>query len=140
MNLGLRIREARLAKGLKLDDVTRLTGIPGATISRYETGGVQKIPSTALLKLAPVLGLDLGMGGRPVAPGVAARIVEFLRALEERERQRGIEFQRALEQQRETWEAQQRWAQEQIEAIVRSIDEENYPSDDGTQPIQEPRS
>ncbi len=47
--LGERVRAARLAKGLSLNDMRTITGIDAATISKLETSSLKAVPKPETL-------------------------------------------------------------------------------------------
>lgn len=53
-----RIRELRLARGLSLTDLTRVTGIPTATLYRYEVGSIRQPSLGNARAIADALGAD----------------------------------------------------------------------------------
>lgn len=55
MALKDRLKSARLAKGLTLDDVSTKVGVSRQTIQRYESGVISNIPSDNIEKLATAL-------------------------------------------------------------------------------------
>ena len=59
MNIGNRIRELRLAKGLKIADLADAVGIDGANISRVETGKQKSFTEQSLKKYANALGVSV---------------------------------------------------------------------------------
>lgn len=59
MNIGNRIRELRLAKGMKISELADAIGIDGANISRVETGKQKSFTEQSLSKYAHALGVDV---------------------------------------------------------------------------------
>ncbi|MFP2514008.1 XRE family transcriptional regulator [Buttiauxella agrestis] len=59
MNIGNRIRELRLAKGMKISDLAEAVGIDGANISRLETGKQKSFTEQSLTKFAEALGVSV---------------------------------------------------------------------------------
>lgn len=59
MNIGKRIRELRLAKGMKISDLADAVGIDGANISRLETGKQKSFTEQSLSKFAEALGVGV---------------------------------------------------------------------------------
>lgn len=59
MNIGKRIRELRLAKGMKISDLADVVGIDGANISRLETGKQKSFTEQSLSKFAEALGVGV---------------------------------------------------------------------------------
>ena len=55
MKIGERIREHRLACGLSVDDLAKKLNINRATVYRYESSVIEKLPVTVLKPLAKVL-------------------------------------------------------------------------------------
>lgn len=58
MNIGQRMREARKAKGLRQEDLAKLTGIHRATIAHVECGQRQPRPDL-IAAVAKALGLEV---------------------------------------------------------------------------------
>lgn len=56
MTIGERIRQRRLELGLTADDVAAALGKNRATVYRYESNSIEKLPTTVLEPLAEVLG------------------------------------------------------------------------------------
>lgn len=59
MNIGNRIRELRLAKGMKISELAEAVGIDGANISRLETGKQKSFTEQSLTKFAEALGVSV---------------------------------------------------------------------------------
>lgn len=59
MNIGNRIRELRLEKGLKISDLAEAVGIDGANVSRVETGKQKSFTEQSLSKYATALGVSV---------------------------------------------------------------------------------
>lgn len=59
MNIGNRIRELRLARGMKISDLADAVGIDGANVSRVETGKQKSFTEQSLSKYANALGVDV---------------------------------------------------------------------------------
>ncbi|KFC07030.1 regulatory protein [Trabulsiella guamensis ATCC 49490] len=59
MNIGNRIRELRLARGMKIADLADAVGIDGANVSRVETGKQKSFTEQSLSKYAAALGVDV---------------------------------------------------------------------------------
>ena len=57
MDIGQRIKEARLAKGLTQEQLGNLVGVQKSAIAKYENGRVVNIKRSTLHKLGKVLGL-----------------------------------------------------------------------------------
>lgn len=55
-----RIKQSREEAGYSYSDLSRLTGIPKASLQRYETGTTLKIPLSAISKLEQALNLPRG--------------------------------------------------------------------------------
>lgn len=55
MNAGSRIKSARVSKDMTLDEVAKRIRTTRQTLSRYETGIIQNIPSDKIEALAAVL-------------------------------------------------------------------------------------
>lgn len=70
MEIGLKIREARLAKGLTQQELGELVGLQKSAIAKYESGRVVNIKRSTLQKLAKALdlrGSDLVIEADPEA-------------------------------------------------------------------------
>ncbi|WMY72764.1 helix-turn-helix transcriptional regulator [Buttiauxella selenatireducens] len=59
MNIGNRIRELRIAKGMKISDLAEAVGIDSANISRLETGKQKSFTEQSLTKFAEALGVSV---------------------------------------------------------------------------------
>jgi transcriptional regulator with XRE-family HTH domain len=57
MDIGKKIRDARLAKGLTQEELGNLIGLQKSAIAKYENGRVVNIKRSTLQKLAKALGL-----------------------------------------------------------------------------------
>ena len=57
MDIGQKIKEARLAKGLTQEQLGNLVGVQKSAIAKYENGRVVNIKRSTLHKLGNVLGL-----------------------------------------------------------------------------------
>lgn len=57
MDIGDKIRNARLAKGLTQEELGNLVGLQKSAIAKYENGRVVNIKRSTLQKLAKALGL-----------------------------------------------------------------------------------
>lgn len=57
MDLGDKIREARLAKGMTQEELGDLLGLQKSAIAKYENGRVVNIKRSTLKKISDVLGL-----------------------------------------------------------------------------------
>lgn len=57
MDIGLRIKEARLAKGLTQEELGDIVGVQKSAIAKYENGRVVNIKRSTLQKLAKALDL-----------------------------------------------------------------------------------
>lgn len=57
MDIGQKIKEARLAKGLTQEQLGNLVGVQKSAIAKYENGRVVNIKRSTLHKLGKVLGL-----------------------------------------------------------------------------------
>jgi len=60
MNIGNRIRELRLARGLTMNDLADAVGVDQANISRLETGKQKSFTEQSLNKIANALNVSLG--------------------------------------------------------------------------------
>lgn len=59
MTIAERLRQARLDKGLTLQDVADLTGVCNSTIYRYERGEIKRLKEPVLKAIAGVLNIPL---------------------------------------------------------------------------------
>ena len=66
-----RLRESREVKGLSQRDLSRISGVPQAQISRIESGQVD-LRYSSLLSLAHSLGLEVTLVPRRMLPAVKA--------------------------------------------------------------------
>ena len=57
MDIGKRIKDARLAKGLTQEELGNIVGLQKSAIAKYENGRVVNIKRSTLQKLAKALGL-----------------------------------------------------------------------------------
>ena len=57
MNVGEKIREARLAKGMTQEELGRLLGVQKSAIAKYEKGRVVNIKRSTLKKISDILGI-----------------------------------------------------------------------------------
>lgn len=57
MDIGKRIKDARLAKGLTQEELGNIVGLQKSAIAKYENGRVVNIKRSTLQKLAQALGL-----------------------------------------------------------------------------------
>lgn len=60
MNINLKLKNARIEKGLSLSELSSLTGIAKSTLQRYETGSTKKIPIESISLLEKHLHLTPG--------------------------------------------------------------------------------
>lgn len=60
MNINLKLKNARIEKGLSLSELSSLTGIAKSTLQRYETGSTKKIPIESISLLEKYLHLTPG--------------------------------------------------------------------------------
>ena len=68
MDIGKKIKDARLAKGLTQEELGNIVGLQKSAIAKYENGRVVNIKRSTLQKLAKALGLrgsDLIMESEP---------------------------------------------------------------------------
>ena len=56
--VGLRIREARIARGWTHEELARRTGVNWRTVQRWQKGNLPRLPT--LLRLADILGVPEG--------------------------------------------------------------------------------
>lgn len=59
MTIGEKIKQARLAKGLTLQEVADKMSLTQGTLSKYENGDIKNIPNTRLKKLSKILDVDI---------------------------------------------------------------------------------
>ena len=52
------IRQKRIEKNLTMEELGKLVGVSGATVSRWESGGMATMKQTKIKKLADALGLS----------------------------------------------------------------------------------
>ena len=57
MEIGNKIREARLAKGMTQEELGDLLGVQKSAIAKYESGRVVNIKRSTLKKISDILGL-----------------------------------------------------------------------------------
>lgn len=68
MDIGQKIRDARLARGMTQEELGDLVGLQKSAIAKYETGRVVNIKRSTMQKLAKALGLrgsDLAIESEP---------------------------------------------------------------------------
>lgn len=89
MDIGKKIKEARLAKGLTQEELGNIVGLQKSAIAKYENGRVVNIKRSTLQKLAKALdlrGSDLIIEADPVgAAELSAKVLldgELMDALE----------------------------------------------------------
>ena len=58
MDMGTRIRDARLAKGLTQEELGKLVGVQKSAIAKYEKGRVVNIKRSTLQKIASALNMN----------------------------------------------------------------------------------
>ena len=69
MEIGKKIREARIAKGLTQEELGKIVGLQNSAIAKYENGRVVNIKRSTLQKLAIALdlrGSDLIIENEPI--------------------------------------------------------------------------
>ena len=78
MNIGDRIRELRVDKGLSLRELGDMIGVTAATLQRYENGVITNIKPDMVSKIAQELGTTVGwlMGEKQYQPR-GTRLVEL---------------------------------------------------------------
>lgn len=59
MELGDKIKNIRLNKGLTLQELGDKVGLSQATLSKYETGDIKNIPNSRLKKISEILQVDI---------------------------------------------------------------------------------
>ena len=57
LNIGEKIREARLAKGMTQEELGEILGVQKSAIAKYENGRIVNIKRSTLKKISDVLGL-----------------------------------------------------------------------------------
>lgn len=89
MDIGMKIKEARLAKGLTQEELGNIVGLQKSAIAKYENGRVVNIKRSTLQKLAKALdlrGSDLIIEADPVgAAELSAKVLldgELMDAIE----------------------------------------------------------
>lgn len=89
MDIGKKIRDARLAKGLTQEELGNIVGLQKSAIAKYENGRVVNIKRSTLQKLAQALGLrgsDLIIESNPIeAAELSAKVLldgELMDAIE----------------------------------------------------------
>jgi len=79
MEVGILIKDARIAKGLTQEELGKLVGVQKSAIAKYENGRVVNIKRSTLQKLATALNLkgsDLVVGSNPKeAAELSARVL-----------------------------------------------------------------
>ena len=98
MEIGAKIKAARLAKGLTQEELGNMVGVQKSAIAKYENGRVVNIKRSTLQKLALALGLkgsDLisdingnGDSAKPIAvddglPESVFKLIEFAKSVPE---------------------------------------------------------
>ena len=69
MNIGEKIRAARIAKGMTQEELGKILGVQKSAIAKYENGRVVNIKRSTLKKISDVLGIrpsELIFEGNPV--------------------------------------------------------------------------
>ena len=86
MDIGQKIKQARLSKGLTQEELGNLIGLQKSAIAKYENGRVVNIKRSTLQKLAKALGLrgsDLIIESNPKeAAELSARVLMDLDLME----------------------------------------------------------
>lgn len=59
MTIGDKIKQARLSKGLTLQEIANKMNLTQGTLSKYENGDIKNIPNTRLKKLSKILDVDI---------------------------------------------------------------------------------
>lgn len=79
MEIGKKIKEARITKGLTQEELGKMVGLQKSAIAKYENGRVVNIKRSTLQKLAKALGLrgsDLIIESDPIeAAELSARVL-----------------------------------------------------------------
>lgn len=90
MDIGLKIKEARIEKGMTQEELGKIVGVQKSAIAKYESGRVVNIKRSTLQKLAIALdlrGSDLIIEANPVeAANLHARVLldnELMLAIEQ---------------------------------------------------------
>lgn len=83
MDIGAKIRAARLGKGITQEELGRMLGVQKSAIAKYESGRVVNIKRSTLKKISDILGIppfelvfDMEMEKNPVE--LAERHIEIL--------------------------------------------------------------
>ena len=58
MDMGARIKEARIAKGMTQEELGKIVGVQKSAIAKYETGRVVNIKRSTLQKIASALNIN----------------------------------------------------------------------------------
>jgi transcriptional regulator with XRE-family HTH domain len=86
MEIGAKIRDARIAKGLTQEELGNIVGLQKSAIAKYENGRVVNIKRSTLQKLATALdlkGSDLVMESNPKeAAELSARVLLDMELME----------------------------------------------------------
>ena len=82
MTIGERIKELRKEKGISVDKLAEIIGKDRATIYRYESSDIEKMPTSVLEPLATALGTTPAhlMGWDDTPPTTEDTIVKLLKA------------------------------------------------------------
>lgn len=90
MNVGERIKKARIAKGLTQEELGELLGVQKSAVAKYENGRVVNIKRSTLKKIADVLDIppfELVYEGKdPVSNGVSIKrqaLIDFAMSVPE---------------------------------------------------------
>ena len=82
MTIGDRIKELRKEKGISVDKLAEIIGKDRATIYRYESNDIEKMPTSVLVPLATALGTTPAhlMGWDDTPPTTEDTIVKLIKA------------------------------------------------------------
>jgi transcriptional regulator with XRE-family HTH domain len=92
MDIGTKIRNARIAKGMTQEELGKLLGVQKSAIAKYENGRVVNIKRSTLKRISEVLGIrpvelisEEQQKKSDIASDIAARLIkdkEFLELVE----------------------------------------------------------
>lgn len=83
MRVGMKLRDARKERGMKVEEAAELMGVAVPTVTRWENGSID-IPSSALFKYIEVLGMTPAeFFGDSEEPGVTTRAAHLANGAKE---------------------------------------------------------
>lgn len=80
MNIGEKIKQARLQKGLTLQEIADEMNLTQGTLSKYENGDIKNIPNTRLKKLSEILNVDISYfheGSKSKSSIIVEKLIEL---------------------------------------------------------------